>query len=227
MDPGIDGVSVTVDSKTFSLKHGAVAIAAITSCTNTSNPEVMVAAGLVAQKARALGLTRKPWVKTSLAPGSKVVTDYLDRANLTKPLNELGFNLVGYGCTTPYRRNSGPLPDADFQSHPGQRPRRRIGALGQSQLRGPRPPRREGQLSLHRRRWSSPNLSSSTGGSQGDPLPQGRTPVSAWIRMPSPAERRHAHCSFIPVWESNVRGGSRRNHIGLPGPICRSPIFRT
>jgi aconitate hydratase len=94
----------------YQLGHGAVVIAAITSCTNTSNPSVMVGAGLVARKARQLGLTRKPWVKTSLAPGSKVVTDYLTKANLMKPLEELGFFLVGYGCTTCIG-NSGPLPD--------------------------------------------------------------------------------------------------------------------
>ena len=92
------------------LEHGSVVIAAITSCTNTSNPSVMIAAGLVAQKAVARGLTRQPWVKTSLAPGSKVVTEYLDRASLTEPLNALGFNLVGYGCTTCIG-NSGPLPE--------------------------------------------------------------------------------------------------------------------
>nr|MDQ6930726.1 aconitate hydratase AcnA [Candidatus Eremiobacteraeota bacterium] len=88
---------------------GAVVIAAITSCTNTSNPSVMIAAGLVAKKARALGLNRKPWVKTSLAPGSKVVTDYLKSAGLDKDLDAIGFNLVGYGCTTCIG-NSGPLP---------------------------------------------------------------------------------------------------------------------
>src|SRR3546814_8113288 len=77
-----------------------VVIAAITSCTNTSNPSVLIAAGLVARKARAKGLKPKPWVKTSLAPGSQVVTDYLDKAGLTDDLNALGFNLVGYGCTT-------------------------------------------------------------------------------------------------------------------------------
>ena len=91
------------------ITHGAVVIAAITSCTNTSNPDVLVAAGLVARKAHALGLTRKPWVKTSLAPGSKVVTSYLDKAELTDDLDALGFNLVGYGCTTCIG-NSGPLP---------------------------------------------------------------------------------------------------------------------
>jgi aconitate hydratase len=97
-----------VDGKDFTLTHGDVMIAAITSCTNTSNPSVLVAAGLVAKKANALGLTRKPWVKTSLAPGSKVVTDYLEAAGLQSELNKLGFNLVGYGCTTCIG-NSGPL----------------------------------------------------------------------------------------------------------------------
>ena len=89
-----------VGSMDYKISHGDVMIAAITSCTNTSNPSVLMAAGLVAQKAHALGLTSKPWVKTSLAPGSQVVTDYLDKAGLTEPLNALGFNLVGYGCTT-------------------------------------------------------------------------------------------------------------------------------
>ncbi len=104
-------VSVTDGETTFKLKHGDVVIAAITSCTNTSNPDVMIASGIVAQKAAALGLTRKPWVKTSLAPGSKVVTDYLVKAGLLDSLNALGFNLVGYGCTTCIG-NSGPLPEA-------------------------------------------------------------------------------------------------------------------
>jgi aconitate hydratase len=93
------------------MHHGDVVIAAITSCTNTSNPAVMVAAGLVAEKALAHGLQRKPWVKSSLAPGSKVVTEYLTKAGLQKSLDELGFNLVGYGCTTCIG-NSGPLPAA-------------------------------------------------------------------------------------------------------------------
>jgi len=92
------------------LGHGDVVIAAITSCTNTSNPSVLVAAGLVARKARERGLDRKPWVKTSLAPGSQVVTDYLDRAGLSEDLNAIGFDLVGYGCTTCIG-NSGPLPE--------------------------------------------------------------------------------------------------------------------
>ena len=92
------------------LEHGSVVIAAITSCTNTSNPSVMIGAGLVAKKAVERGLARKPWVKTSLAPGSKVVTDYLTKAGLQSYLDALGFNLVGYGCTTCIG-NSGPLPD--------------------------------------------------------------------------------------------------------------------
>ncbi|HEX8067095.1 MAG TPA: aconitate hydratase AcnA [Thermoleophilaceae bacterium] len=92
------------------LDHGAVVIAAITSCTNTSNPSVMLGAGLLARKAVEMGLERKPWVKTSLAPGSKVVTEYLERAGLVEPLERLGFSLVGYGCTTCIG-NSGPLPE--------------------------------------------------------------------------------------------------------------------
>lgn len=102
--------SVKVEGANYSLEHGDVVIAAITSCTNTSNPSVMVAAGLVAKKANELGLTRKPWVKTSLAPGSQVVTDYLNKADLSKHLDAIGFNLVGYGCTTCIG-NSGPLPE--------------------------------------------------------------------------------------------------------------------
>ncbi|MAS36180.1 MAG: aconitate hydratase AcnA [Anaerolineaceae bacterium] len=92
------------------MSHGSVVIAAITSCTNTSNPSVMLAAGILAKKAAEKGLTRKPYVKTSLAPGSKVVTEYLDKAGLTPYLNQLGFNTVGYGCTTCIG-NSGPLPE--------------------------------------------------------------------------------------------------------------------
>ena len=97
-----------VKGKEFAMDHGHVSIASITSCTNTSNPSVMLAAGLLARKAVAKGLTAKPWVKTSLAPGSKVVTDYYDKSGLTKDLDALGFHLVGYGCTTCIG-NSGPL----------------------------------------------------------------------------------------------------------------------
>jgi len=101
---------VTLDGESFDIDHGAVVIAAITSCTNTSNPSVMIGAGILARNAVARGLRAKPWVKTSLAPGSKVVTEYLDKAGLTEPLETLGFNLVGYGCTTCIG-NSGPLPE--------------------------------------------------------------------------------------------------------------------
>jgi aconitate hydratase len=104
------GTKATVAGSNYEITHGDVVIAAITSCTNTSNPYVLVAAGLVARKARALGLTPKPWVKTSLAPGSQVVTEYLNKSNLSEDLDALGFQTVGYGCTTCIG-NSGPLPD--------------------------------------------------------------------------------------------------------------------
>ncbi len=99
------------DGTTYVIDHGAVVLAAITSCTNTSNPSVMIGAALLAKNAVERGLTRKPWVKTTLAPGSKVVTDYYDKAGLTPYLEKLGFDLVGYGCTTCIG-NSGPLPEA-------------------------------------------------------------------------------------------------------------------
>ena len=100
--------SASVDGEDYELKDGSVVIASITSCTNTSNPYVLIGAGLVAKKAHEMGLNRKPWVKTSLAPGSQVVTEYLDAAGLTEHLDAVGFNLVGYGCTTCIG-NSGPL----------------------------------------------------------------------------------------------------------------------
>src|SRR4051794_25676670 len=103
-------VTVELDGETFELGHGAVVIAAITSCTNTSNPQVMLGAALLARNAVERGLHRKPWVKSSLAPGSKVVTEYYDRSGLTSYLEDLGFHTVGYGCTTCIG-NSGPLPD--------------------------------------------------------------------------------------------------------------------
>src|SRR5207244_4797231 len=103
-------VRVELDGESFELDHGSVVIAAITSCTNTSNPSVMIGAGLLAKKAVERGLRRKPWVKSSLAPGSKVVTEYYDQAGLTPYLEALGFHTVGYGCTTCIG-NSGPLPE--------------------------------------------------------------------------------------------------------------------
>jgi aconitate hydratase len=107
---GAAGTVKHKDGSASKISHGAVVIAAITSCTNTSNPDVMIAAGLVAKKANALGLKSKPWVKTSLAPGSKVVTEYYDKAGLTEHLEAMGFHTVGYGCTTCIG-NSGPLPE--------------------------------------------------------------------------------------------------------------------
>ncbi|OXB07025.1 aconitate hydratase AcnA [Flavobacterium pectinovorum] len=109
VEDGIKSVAVTLGNEQFMLSDGAVAIAAITSCTNTSNPYVMIGAGLVAKKARERGLSVKPWVKTSLAPGSKVVTDYLAKADLLGDLEALKFHVVGYGCTSCIG-NSGPLP---------------------------------------------------------------------------------------------------------------------
>jgi aconitate hydratase len=105
-----DSTEVEYNGQKFSLNDGAVVIAAITSCTNTSNPSVLIAAGLLAKKASEMGLSVKPWVKTSFAPGSQVVTEYLNKANLTHELENLGFHLVGYGCTTCIG-NSGPLPE--------------------------------------------------------------------------------------------------------------------
>lgn len=111
--------NVKVEGRDFELTHGDICIAAITSCTNTSNPAVLVAAGLVAKRAIEKGLSVKPWVKTSLAPGSQVVTDYLEKAGLQSHLNDLGFNLVGYGCTTCIG-NSGPLnPEISKAIHEG------------------------------------------------------------------------------------------------------------
>ena len=129
----------------FILDHGAVVIAAITSCTNTSNPEVMLGAALLARNAVEKGLTSKPWVKTTMAPGSQVVTDYYEKAGLWPYLEKLGFYLVGYGCTTCIG-NSGPLPEEISQGRQRLRSVGRRGAVGQPQLRGPDQPRREDEL---------------------------------------------------------------------------------
>jgi aconitate hydratase len=115
VNPELSHTEYAVEGADYKLSHGAVAIATITSCTNTSNPSVMIAAGLVAKKARALGLKSKPWVKTALSPGSKVVTDYLVEAGLQQSLDELGFTLTGYGCMSCIG-NSGPLPENISQS---------------------------------------------------------------------------------------------------------------
>ena len=139
------GVEVEVDGETFLLTDGDVVIAAITSCTNTSNPDVMIGAGLVARRARELGLERKPWVKSSLAPGSKVVTEYLTSSGLLEDLEYLGFHIVGYGCTTCIG-NSGPLPEPI--SRGGQRAwaRGRLRPFREPQLRRPHLARCESEL---------------------------------------------------------------------------------
>ena len=133
------------DGSTAAVEDGAVVVAAITSCTNTSNPQVMVAAGLVAKRAVERGLVPKPWVKTTLAPGSRVVMDYLDRAGLTEPLAAIGFDLVGFGCTTCIG-NSGPLLARGVRGRPRARPVGRLGAVGEPQLRGPHPSGRPDEL---------------------------------------------------------------------------------
>ncbi len=135
----------SMGDESFDLEHGSVVIAAITSCTNTSNPSVMVAAGLLAKNAVERGLARKPWVKSSLAPGSKVVTEYYDKAGLTPFLEALGFHTVGYGCTTCIG-NSGPLPPEISERDRRGRARRLCRPLRQPQLRGAHPSRGEGEL---------------------------------------------------------------------------------
>ena len=129
----------------YDIGHGDVVIAAITSCTNTSNPSVLMGAGLLARNANRRGLKQKPWVKTSLAPGSQVVAEYLEKSGLQKELDQIGFNLVGFGCTTCIG-NSGPLPGTDLQDHQRQGADRRRSPLRQPQLRRPRIARRAGEL---------------------------------------------------------------------------------
>ncbi len=137
--------AVSVDGMDHALTHGDVVIAAITSCTNTSNPSVMVAAGLVARNAVKKGLKRKPWVKSSLAPGSKVVADYLEKAGLQKELDALGFNVVAFGCTSCIG-NSGPLDEPIANAIEFGQPGRGGGAVRQPQLRRPRPSPVQGEL---------------------------------------------------------------------------------
>ena len=144
-----------VEGRNHDLGHGDVVIAAITSCTNTSNPSVMIGAGLLARKAVAKGLTVKPWVKTSLAPGSQVVAEYLDKSGLQKDLDKLGYNLVGYRLHHLHRqfRTAGA---GNFQDHQRQRPGGGGGALRQPQLRGPHQCRTCAPTISRRRRWWSP-----------------------------------------------------------------------
>ena len=137
--------SVSLDGNEFELEDGAVVIAAITSCTNTSNPSVMLGAGILARNAVERGLKRKPWVKTSLAPGSKVVTDYLDRSGLTEPLERARLQPRGLRLHHLHRQ-LGPAAGRDLGGDRGRGPHRLLGAVGQPQLRGPHPPRGEDEL---------------------------------------------------------------------------------
>ncbi len=136
---------VGTNGGSYEIGHGAVVIAAITSCTNTSNPSVMVAAGLVAKKAVEKGLTVKPYVKTSLAPGTRVVTDYLKQADLLEPLSKLGFNVVAYGCTTCIG-NSGPLPGEVAKAVTGSDLVAAAVISGNRNFEGQRPPAGKGEL---------------------------------------------------------------------------------
>src|SRR5262249_7482604 len=191
------------------LDHGAVVIASITSCTNTSNPQVMIGAALLAKNAVEKGLNRKPWVKTTLAPGSKVVMDYYERAGLVPYLDKLGFNLVGYGCTTCIG-NSGPLPepvskavnDADLAvvSVP----------CGNPKVRGPNQPGRKDEL---------PGLAAGGGrlrpGRDDGPRPDDRA-----------ARRRHRRQAGVPARhlaeQPRDRGGHRRgDRLGNVYPRLR------
>ncbi len=148
-------VEVSVGGQSAAINHGSVAIAAITSCTNTSNPTVMVGAGLLARNALARGLSVKPFVKTSMAPGSRAVTEYLTAAGLLEPLERLGFGVVGYGCTTCIG-NSGPLDDAVAQAIESNELIVAAVLVGQPQLRGPHPSAGPRELPRLASRSSSP-----------------------------------------------------------------------
>ena len=158
----------------YELNDGDVVIAAITSCTNTSNPAVLIAAGLLARNARAKGLSVKPWVRTSLAPGSQVVTDYLEKAGLQDDLDALGFHLVGYGCTTCIG-NSGPLPEEIAEAVQRERSRGLLSAFRQPQLRRPHQSRTSRPTGWPLRRWSSPMRSRDRSTSMSRPMRSART----------------------------------------------------
>ena len=192
------------------LADGDVVVAAITSCTNTSNPQVMVGAGLLAKNAVARGLRAKPWVKTSLAPGSRVVMDYLERAQLVEPLEQLGFFLVGFGCTTCIG-NSGPLLDGVSELVHSDDLSVVVRALGQPELRGPHPPRRADEL---------PGLAAAGGG-----LRPGRDHGHRPDRRPPRGGRRRQ--SGVPLRHLAQRARGQRGHPGLvdlgdvPHPLRR------
>ena len=202
-------VKITLGEQTVELDDGAVVIAAITSCTNTSNPEVMIAAALLAKKAAERGLAPKPWVKTSLAPGSRVVMDYYDRAGLTPWLDKLGFNLVGYGCTTCIG-NSGPLIPAVSAADRRGRSGGVLGAVREPQLRGPHPPRDQAEL---------PGLPAA-----GGRLRPGRHHGHRPDHRPAGHRRRRA--TGLPARYLAVAGRDRRGHRLLPAPGHVHPRVR-
>ena len=200
-----------VEGANFDLGHGDVVIAAITSCTNTSNPSVMIGAGLLARNAVAKGLKTKPWVKTSLAPGSQIVAEYFEKAGLQGDLDALGFNLVGFGCTTCIG-NSGPLPENVSKAINDNDLVAVLGALRKPQLRGPRQPGRAGELSrlaAARRRLCARRLDVSSTSDEG----------SARHR-----QRRQAGLSASDIWPSSVEdAGVHRPHDHqrtVQEPLC-------
>ena len=227
------GTETPIDVNGATVRHGSVVIAAITSCTNTSNPSVMLAAGLLAKKAVEAGLETKPWVKTSLAPGSRVVTDYLDRAGLTPYLDKLGFSLVGYGCTTCIG-NSGPLPE-NVASAVDEGDLNVVAVLsGQPELRGEdpsagagelprlaaalrrlrpgrqRPDRPHDRAARPRRRWAGVpqrHLAHGRRGGAGDPDVARAATVRARVR--THLGRRRALGGAAVALRSDVRLGSR------------------
>jgi aconitate hydratase len=204
---------VARDGGEFVVRDGAVLIAAITSCTNTSNPAVMLAAGLVARNAAARGMKVKPWVKTSLAPGSKVVTEYLKKAGLLDDLEALGFNVVGYGCTTCIG-NSGPLPEDIASRRHTTRHRRDQRTVRQPQLRGPHPPAGAHEL---------PGFAAAGGG-----LCAGRQPRRR--RQQRAAGRGQGRQARLPQGYLAELPRSPRHHHGRPGldhvPDSYGGVFR-
>jgi aconitate hydratase len=214
--------SAPVEGESYKLRDGSIVIASITSCTNTSNPYVMIGAGLVARKARALGLTRKPWVKTSLAPGSQVVSAYLEAADLQEDLDAIGFNLVGYGCTTCIG-NSGPASARDLEVDQRQRPDRGLGPVGQPQLRGPHlagragelprlPAARRGLCARGRHQRGHHPGTAGPGPRRQRRLPQGHLAVEQGDRRPRPPD---GHARGVPV-QIRRRLQGRREVAGRP-----------
>ena len=207
--------TVEVDGQRATIRTGSVAIAAITSCTNTSNPTVMVGAGLLARNAVARGLRVAPTVKTSLAPGSKAVTGYLEAAGLMAPLETLGFALAGYGCTTCIG-NSGPLDEPIAAGDRGERSRRRGRPVRQPQLRGPDPSARPGELSrlAAARRRVRPRR------------PGRHRPARPSRSAPAPTARRSSSPTSGPIAGRDPGGHRRLDRPGAVPPDVRGRLRR-